>query len=110
MDRSVAQAVVARTVGSRPRTGTEAADLRPQCVAEVLHHAPSRHHVYLRSPAQVRSLLARDRIEFSGTRAWRLTALPGRHVSSMLFSAGAKPHAIEPRKDRGGRLVSRTEP
>jgi DNA polymerase-1 len=79
MDRAVAQQIVARIVGPRPRTGTEEAELRAQRDAEVLRHAPTADQVDLRSPAQVRSLLVRAGIELPDTRAWRLRALAGTH-------------------------------
>ncbi len=79
MDRAVAEGIVARIVGPRPRTATEAADQRAQRDAEVLRHAPAAGHVDLRSPGQVRSLLAGAGIELPDTRAWRLRALAGTH-------------------------------
>ena len=79
MDRAVAEEIVARMVGPRPRTHVEVAELRAQRDAEVLRHAPAHDQVDLRSPAQVRSLLARAGIELPDTRAWRLRALAGTH-------------------------------
>ncbi len=55
------------------------ADQRAQRDAEVLRHAPAADHVDLRSPGQVRSLLAGAGIELPDTRAWRLRALAGTH-------------------------------
>jgi DNA polymerase-1 len=79
MDRAGAQEIVARTVGPRPRTTGEEAELRAQRDAEVLRHAPTRDQVDLRSPAQVRSLLAKAGIGLPDTRAWRLRELAGTH-------------------------------
>ena len=79
MDRAVAEGIVARVVGPRPRTDMEVADQRAKRDAEVLRHAPAADHVDLRSPGQVRSLLARAGIELPDTRAWRLRALAGTH-------------------------------
>ena len=45
----------------------------------MLRHAPAADHVDLRSPGQVRSLLAGAGIELPDTRAWRLRALAGTH-------------------------------
>jgi DNA polymerase I len=79
MDRAIAEAIVARTVGPRPRTAMEVADQRAQRDAEVLRHAPAAGRVDLRSAGQVRSLLAGAGIELPDTRAWRLRALAGTH-------------------------------
>ena len=79
MDRAVAEGIVARIVGPRPRTDVEVADQRAQRDAEVLRHAPGADHVDLRSPGQVRSLLAGAGIELPDTRAWRLRARAGTH-------------------------------
>ena len=79
MDRAVAEGIVARMVGPRPRTEMEEAVGRARRDAEVLRHAPAADHVDLRSPGQVRSLLARGGIEVPDTRAWRLRALAGTH-------------------------------
>ncbi len=79
MDRAVAEGIVARFVGPRRRTDTEVAVQRAQRDAEVLRHAPGVGHVDLRSPGQVRWLLARVGMELPDTRAWRLRALAGTH-------------------------------
>jgi DNA polymerase I len=79
MDRAVAEGIVARIVGPRPRTALEVAEQRAQRDAEVLRHAPATGHVDLRSPGQVRSLLAGAGIELPDTRASRLRALAGTH-------------------------------
>jgi DNA polymerase-1 len=79
MDRAVAEGIVARIVGPRPRTAAEVADQRAQRDAQVLRHAPAADRVDLRSPGQVRSLFARAGIDLPDTRAWRLRALAGTH-------------------------------
>ncbi|MGP8208482.1 MAG: DNA polymerase [Acidimicrobiales bacterium] len=79
MDRAVAEEIVARAVGPRPQTDIEVVDQRAQRDAEVLRYAPTADHVDLRSPGQVRALLARAGIELPDTRAWRLRALAGTH-------------------------------
>jgi DNA polymerase-1 len=79
MDRAAAEGIVARAVGPRPSNGLEAANRRAQRDAEVLRHARGAGHVDLRSPGQVRALLAGAGIELPDTRAWRLRALAGTH-------------------------------
>ncbi|MGH9211218.1 MAG: DNA polymerase [Acidimicrobiales bacterium] len=80
MDRSVAEHLVAGFVGPRPRTESEAAQLRARRDDEVLRHAPTDGQRFdLRSPGQVRSLLRRVGIEVADTRAWRLEALRVTH-------------------------------
>jgi DNA polymerase-1 len=79
MDRAVADKIVAGIVGPRPRTGSEVADQRAQRDTEVLRHAPGTDQVDLRSPGQVRALLAGAGIDLPDTRAWRLRALAGTH-------------------------------
>jgi DNA polymerase family A len=79
MDRAAAEEIVARIVGPRPRTAVEVAGQRAQRDAQVLRHAPAAGHVDLRSPGQVRALLAGVGIDLPDTRAWRLRALAGTH-------------------------------
>jgi DNA polymerase I len=79
MDRAVAEGIVARVVGPRPRSAEEVADRRAQRDGEVLRHARATDLVDLRSPGQVRSLLAGAGIDLPDTRAWRLRALVGTH-------------------------------
>ena len=59
MDRAVAEQVLAGFIGPRPRSDAEAAAARAARDAQVLRHAPAGTVTDLRSPAQVRSLLAR---------------------------------------------------
>ncbi len=79
MDRADAQQVLAALVGPRPRTEAEAARSRAARDAAVLRHAPPGASADLRSPAQVRSLLARIGVDVPDTRAWRLRAFRDAH-------------------------------
>ena len=79
MDRAAAEQILASQIGPRPRSETEAAASRAARDAEVLRHAPAGTTVDLRSPAQVRSLLARIGVDVPDTRAWRLAELRGSH-------------------------------
>jgi DNA polymerase-1 len=78
MDRAVAESIIASFVGPRPKTETEAAELRHARDAEVLQHA-SNAACDLRNPAQVKSLLRGIGVELPDTRAWRLEAIRGSH-------------------------------
>jgi DNA polymerase I len=75
MDRAVAEQILAGIIGPRPRSESEAVAARATRDAEVLRHAPAGVTADLRSPAQVRSLLARVGVDVPDTRAWRLRAL-----------------------------------
>ena len=79
VDRAEAEAHIAELVGPRPRTDTEAAELRAARDREVLRHAPLGEHFDLRSPGQVKSLLRSIGIEVADTRAWRLEELREQH-------------------------------
>jgi DNA polymerase I len=79
MDRAVAEEILAAFVGPRPRTGAEAARNRAARDAEVLRHAPPGATADLRSPAQVRLLLAQAGVDVPDTRAWRLRAFRDAH-------------------------------
>jgi len=79
MDRCVAEEVLAAFVGPRPRTGAEAARNRAARDATVLRHAPPGGTADLRSPAQVRALLAQAGVDVPDTRAWRLRAFRDAH-------------------------------
>jgi DNA polymerase I len=72
MDRAVAEQVLASFIGPRPRGEGDALASRAARDAEVLRHAPAGVTTDLRSPAQVRSLLARLGVDVPDTRAWRL--------------------------------------
>jgi DNA polymerase family A len=79
MDRAVAEQILTSLIGPRPRSEGEAAASRAARDAEVLRHAPAGTTADLRSPAQVRSLLARIGVDVPDTRAWRLAELRGSH-------------------------------
>jgi DNA polymerase I len=72
MDAAVAERVLAGIIGPRPRGEAEAATMRAARDSEVLRHAPAGVTADLRSPAQVRLLLAAAGVEVPDTRAWRL--------------------------------------
>jgi DNA polymerase I len=72
MDRHAAERVLAGFIGPRPRGGAEAAAMRAARDGAVLRHAPAGVTADLRSPVQVRSLLAAAGVEVPDTRAWRL--------------------------------------
>jgi DNA polymerase-1 len=75
MDRAAAEQILTRFIGPRPRGDAEAAALRAARDDLVLRHlppAPGGHAVDLRSPVQVRALLARVGVDVPDTRAWRL--------------------------------------
>jgi DNA polymerase I len=71
--------VLAGFIGPRPRSDAEAVAARAERDAQVLRHAPAGTVADLRSPAQVRSLLARIGIDVPDTRAWRLRELGDAH-------------------------------
>jgi len=79
MDRALAEQVLCSFIGPRPRSDAEAAAARAARDAEVLRHAPRGVTADLRSPAQVRLLLARIGVDVPDTRAWRLRELRDTH-------------------------------
>jgi DNA polymerase family A len=79
MDRAAAEQILASLIGPRPRSDAEAAASRAARDAEVLRHAPAGTTADLRSPAQVRSLLAGIGVDVPDTRAWRLAGLRDTH-------------------------------
>jgi DNA polymerase I len=79
MDRSAAVALVADIVGPRPAGDVEAAAQRVARDAEVLRHVSASSDVDLRSPGQVKALLARAGIDVPDTRAARLTPFRDAH-------------------------------
>ena len=79
MDRAVADRVLRPIIGPRPRSEAEAAALRAARDAEVLRHVPAGVATDLRSPAQVRSLLAKVGVDVPDTRAWRLRDMQDAH-------------------------------
>jgi DNA polymerase I len=72
MDREAAEQVLAGFIGPRPRGDAEATAMRAARDGAVLRHAPAGVTADLRSPVQVRSLLAAAGVEVPDTRAWRL--------------------------------------
>jgi DNA polymerase family A len=72
MDRTAAEKVLTGIIGPRPRGAAEAAAMRAARDSAVLRHAPAGVTADLRSPAQVRSLLAAAGVDVPDTRAWRL--------------------------------------
>jgi DNA polymerase I len=72
VDRTAAEGLLTEIIGPRPRGAVDAAANRTARDAKVLRHAPAGVTADLRSPAQVRSLLAAAGIEVPDTRAWRL--------------------------------------
>lgn len=78
VSRGDAEALLTEAVGPPPRTQSDAADQRAARDATVLRWAPTGGGFDLRSPAQVRALLASVGIEVADTRAGRLREL--RHL------------------------------
>jgi len=79
MDRAAAEQVLAGFIGPRPRSDAEAVAARAARDAQVLRHAPAGVTTDLRSPVQVRSLLARIGVDVPDTRAWRLREVRDAH-------------------------------
>jgi DNA polymerase-1 len=79
MSRAEAEQVLAGFIGPRPRTEAEAARNRAARDEAVLRHAPAGTRADLRSPAQVKTLLAAIGVDVPDTRAWRLRALQDAH-------------------------------
>jgi DNA polymerase I len=72
MDRAAIEGLLADIVGPRPRGAGDAAASRAARDERVLRHAPAGVIADLRSPVQVRTLLAAAGIDVPDTRAWRL--------------------------------------
>jgi DNA polymerase-1 len=70
--RAAAEDLLSELIGPRPRGPADAAAIRAARDARVLRHAPAGVTADLRSPAQVKSLLATAGIDVPDTRAWRL--------------------------------------
>ena len=79
MDRAVAEQLLASLIGPRPRSDADAMAQRAARDAEVLRHVPAGVTADLRSPAQVKSLLARMGVDVPDTRAWRLREMRDAH-------------------------------
>ncbi len=72
MDRAAAEGLLADIIGPRPRGAGDMAASRAARDERVLRHAPAGVVADLRSPVQVRTLLAAAGIDVPDTRAWRL--------------------------------------
>jgi DNA polymerase-1 len=72
VDRAAAEKLLTGIIGPRPRDEREAAAIRAERDGAVLRHAPAGIAADLRSPVQVKALLASAGIEVPDTRAWRL--------------------------------------
>jgi DNA polymerase-1 len=72
VNRAVAEGLLAEITGPRPRGPADAAAIRAARDARVLRHAPAGAASDLRSPVQVKALLAAAGIDVPDTRAGRL--------------------------------------
>jgi DNA polymerase-1 len=72
ISRTVVEALLTEIIGPRPRGPSDAAAIRAARDARVLRHALDGIAADLRSPVQVKSLLAAAGIDVPDTRAWRL--------------------------------------
>jgi DNA polymerase-1 len=72
VDRRAAEGLLTEIIGPRPRSAADAAATRAARDAVVLAHAPAGVSADLRSPGQVRVLLAAAGIDVPDTRAYRL--------------------------------------
>ena len=71
---AAAEELLGEIIGERPRGGADAAAIRAERDARVLRHAPDGVACDLRSPLQVKALLAAAGIDVPDTRAHRLEA------------------------------------
>ena len=72
VERAAAEDLLAEIIGPRPHNAADAAATRAARDGVVLGHAPAGATADLRSPGQVRSLLAAAGIDVPDTRAYRL--------------------------------------
>ena len=72
VERAAAEDLLAEMIGPRPHNAADAAATRAARDGVVLGHAPAGATADLRSPGQVRSLLAAAGIDVPDTRAYRL--------------------------------------
>lgn len=79
VDRGVAEAVIGAVAGRRPRDEPDARGLRAERDAAVLATTPRAGATDLRSPAQVKTLLAQHGFDLPDTRSWRLEQHAGAH-------------------------------
>jgi DNA polymerase-1 len=78
IDRVQAEQLISTFVGPRPRDEEDAGAIRRRRDAAVLRHVPGLD-VDLRSPGQVKAMLARVGIDVPDTRSWRLEVFRGAH-------------------------------
>ena len=79
VDRGEAERIMGELIGPRPRDAADAARVRTERDALVWRHVPGREGVDLRSPEQVRALLAAVGIDVPDTRKHRLAAYRAAH-------------------------------
>ena len=79
MSLAAAERLLGRIIGPRPRDAAQAAAIRGARDQLVLQHAPEGRAVDLRSPGQVKALLASAGIDVPDTRAWRLEQFKDAH-------------------------------
>jgi DNA polymerase-1 len=79
MDRAVMEEIIAASVGPRPRNEAEAVAYRAQRDGVVISHIPPGIEIDLRSPGQVKTLLANIGIDVPDTRAARLRTIRDQH-------------------------------
>src|SRR6202035_2166766 len=79
VDLAIAERILASFIGPRPRSEADATAQRAARDAEVLRHAPAGATADLRSPAQVKSLLAQVGVDVPDTRAGRLREMRDAH-------------------------------
>ncbi|HTU75413.1 MAG TPA: DNA polymerase [Trebonia sp.] len=79
VDRVAAERLLSQIIGPRPRDAAQAASLRAARDQRVLRHAPPGRGADLRSPGQVKELLASAGIDVPDTRAWRLEQFKDSH-------------------------------
>jgi DNA polymerase-1 len=78
VDRTRAEAIIGTYAGPRPESAEQAVARRTERDDAVRAHVPGVD-VDLRSPTQVRALLARVGIELPDTRSWRMELFRGAH-------------------------------
>jgi DNA polymerase-1 len=79
IDLTVAEGLIAASIGPRPSDAIAAARLAAERDQVVLRHIPHDQRLDLRNPANVKALLRRVGVEVSDTRAWRLEELRAQH-------------------------------
>ena len=84
MSRQRAQDTLQDIIGPRPRSEAEAARYRAERDARVLAHAPQGCTADLRSPQQVKDMLAKAGIDVPDTRAFRLREIDHPLVRALL--------------------------